>query len=628
MGLEVSGKERLGLSVLLCVLFLWTLSPLAGFDFWFYLAVGKDILEHRAVPWSESYLGTTSVYAFGRYADQAWLGNLLCYIVYLGFGVLGLALLKSGLLIATTAITYLNCRLVGLSGFWAGWWSALSLWSIRGRFEMRTYLLSDLALSVLVFLMIRLELGADRKRSAAAIFLLFAVWTNLHQGIIAGIAVGGLWFLCGRVDFKSRLVVAAAALTASMIRPHPLEFPAFLYDHFSNAKAITGVVEWAPPPIEVLVYQLGPFLLLTLGLVCAGIWTRRSQDVKQAPWAYLLIGAFFLTAAVRSIRSISELLPVVCPLAAAYFPALPEKPRVQGTFAAILVVLLLASFSLDQFRGISQVQGYPARLVEILNESKTGGQLFNSFEFGNYLVYTGVPPFLHGMTSLYQEQLITDFQSTLNPTPRRPEVLKDFNVGSALLHFPTEVDATLSLVDFLYDSPDWKLLAWDDTGLLFVRGDARDGYQHVRPWRSPAWTDSGAAEEELRQVIKRSPSSLAHLLLSQLLLNADDLSPAIQQANLSVEMDPSFYAGWAQLGKAYGRAKNVDGLLLASAGGLQAAPNSAPAHFNRGLALLASSQRKTGLSSVWSRWKASFHFRRALMVDPQFEPARRALESF
>ncbi len=627
MGLKMHGKERLGLGVFFCLLFFWTLSPLAGFDFWFYLAVGKDIVDHRAVPWSESYLGTTAVYAFGRYADQAWLGNLVCYLVYLGFGALGLTLFKSGLLVATTAITYLNCRLVGLSAFWAGCWSALSLWTIRGRFEMRTYLLSDLALSALIFLMIRLEQGADRKRSALGIVLLFAVWTNLHQGIIAGMAVGGLWLIFGRVDVKTRLSIAGAALAATMIRPHPLEFPAFLYDHFANAQAITGVIEWGPPPMEVLIYQLGPFLLLAVGLTSMGILKRRTQHVPQPPWAYLFIGLFFLLLSLRSMRSISELLPVVCPLVAAYFPKLPKNGRVQGVFAAILLLLLGTSFSTDQLRGLNSTQGYPARLLEILEDSKTSGQLFNSFEFGNYLVYRGIPPFIHGMTAFYEEQLITDFQDTLNPTPRRSKVLEKFQVDSVLLHFPTEIDATLSLVDSLYDSPDWKFLAWDDTGLLFVRGDARDGYQNVQPWRNPPWTDPSAAQTELRQVVETSPSALAHLLLSQLLLESGQLSPAIQHANLSVELSPTFYPAWAQLGKAYARAKNLDGLLLASAGGLQAAPDSAPAHFNRALAELSKSGQENGLPASWSRFKASIHLRRALWFDPRFAPARRALDS-
>jgi tetratricopeptide (TPR) repeat protein len=227
---------------------------------------------------------------------------------------------------------------------------------------------------------------------------------------------------------------------------------------------------------------------------------------------------------------------------------------------------------------------------------------------------------------LYTEQLITDFHDVLNPTPRRQAVLQQFEVGSALLHLPTDNDATLNLVDTLAESPDWKFELWDDTGLLFLRGERSEGLTQVRPWRSPSWADAAAAERELTDLIKRRPSATAHRLLSQLLLERGEVAQATAQANQAVTISPYFSAAWSQLGLCYAKAGNLEGVLSASEGALRADGTHAPTRYNRALALLEKSNRVQGLSSSWARWQARYQAQRALWLDPDFTPAQKLLE--
>jgi tetratricopeptide (TPR) repeat protein len=615
----------MGLLGWLTLLFWWTLSPLAGYDFWFYLAVGKEIWESGQIPWSQSYLGTTSTLGFGRYADVAWLANLLCYLVYLLGGFAGLVLLKSFLLSATAGLVYLGCRLAGLVPYWAAAWSTLGLWTIRGRFEMRTYLFTDLCLAALVVLLILAERqGRLSRATLAATMVLFTGWSNLHQGILAGWVVLGCWLLLGAVPLKSRVALFVGALAASLVRPNALAFPSFLIDHFTNSQAITGVVEWAAPGRELLLYQLGPMYLALLALTIAAIRRRRGGEALPS-WFFAVTALFFTWLATRSIRSMSELLPVVFPLAAAYSPPLSRATRVRGLVALALTLMLWGSFQPADWSALKRADGYPEGLLSALPPK---GQLFNSFEFGNFLVFRGVPPFLHGMTGLYSETLIENFLDVLNPTPRRWDILREYGVTAALLHLPELTgDATLNLVETLAEAPDWKLELWDDTGLLFLRGPREQGLIQVRPWRSPPWQDEAAAEEELRGLVQRRPSAMAHRFLSDLLLRRGETEQALEQARQAVEQAPYFYPAWVQLGLCYAKSGNLDGMLEASREALRVAPNLAAAHFNLGLALWQKSTTQSGLSAGWNRWRAWYHARRALWLDSTFPPARQLLQS-
>lgn len=614
-------RQPLIFAIWIGALSLWTLGPIAGYDFWYYLVIGRDVVENGRIPWEESFLGTTSHFGFGAYASAGWLGYTVCYICFATFGVLGLVLLKSGLLCGTTALVYCSNRLLGLSPFWAGAWASLGLWTIRGRFEMRTYLISDLALALLVLVLVRAESRPSLKRTAFELAALFALWGNLHQGVIAGLLVVGSWVLLGRVPLRQRILLGTIAGGCSLLQPYALSFPSFLRDTFGNSRAILGVVEWAPPSWGILTSHLAIFLLICLAVAIRGLYDVWAGRKKLASWFGLTTASVFAFQAVRSIRSISELLSVTCPLIASWFPPLANRRRPQVLAGLLLAALFLGTFRPYSWSELTQARGYPSALIEAI--PKGSKQVFNSFEMGNYLVFRGIKPFIHGMTSLYREQLILDFEAVLNPTPRRDQILQEHEVDTILVHLPQAEDATSSLVDALTESAQWKLLAWDDTGLLFVKGDRSQGLTAVSPWKTPAWTDARAAETELKTLVQSHPSGIAYRFLSQLYLERGDISQATEMAQRAVTLFPEFVPAWTQLGLCYSRSGNLEGLLIASAGALQANPNEASVRFNRGLALWELSKRSSWPFSAWYSSQARYQIRRALWLDPEFAPAQR-----
>ncbi len=619
--LSISSTERLFVLGWLAILFLWTLTPLAGYDFWFYLAMGREIVTSGEIPVGQSFLGTTSDLGLGNYADTAWLGNFLCYAVYGAFGMLGLVMLKSALLTLSTGLVYLGNRLGGLSPFWAGAWATLALWTIRGRFEMRLYLFTTLALATLSLLLIWLERGGLTRQGALALAVLFGLWSNIHQGILAGYLVLGGWLVFGRRPIRQRLVLSGLAVLASMLRPNILSQPAFYRDTFSNTQAMRGVVEWGVPSWEQRLTHLGPFYLVLI-LVAGFTLHRLVRRSSLPPWAFGVTSLAFTIAGWNSFRSMAELLPIVCPLVAPYFPSLPRGGWTQRLVALFLAGLLLSTFHGRNLRGLDRVEGVPRELARLIPKE---GQVLNSFEFGNFLVFEGIAPFIHGMSALYQEQLVLDFEAILNPTPRRLELLARYNVTSALLHFPTENDATLLLVEFLAAAPDWKLQAWDDTGLLFVKGAPNSGLTAVRPWAAQGWLDPVAAEAELRTLLGHHPSALGHLFLSRLLLEKGELGEATKNAIRSTELSPNWTPAWMQLGGCYAKSGNLTGMLLATEEAVELSPSNPQAQLNRSLAFLAMGKTRGGVLGDLERLRARYHAKRALWGDPNLEAARKVL---
>jgi hypothetical protein len=614
-----SKTEFIGLACLLAALFYWTLAPLQGYDFWYYLAVGRYVAEGNGLPWSESFLGTTSSLAFGRYGDQTWLSSLYFYFLYTLGGTWGLVVSRSLLLSAITGVTYLNCRLLGASPWSAGLWVTLGLWTVRSRFLLRSYHFSDLGLAVLVFCLIRFHSHPSRRLIALAIT--FCLWSNFHQGVIAGWVLVFIWALFGGTSklegFKSLVVV----FLASLVRPHGHLFLSFIYDHFANTKAVQGVVEWGPLSAVAVWEQLGAFLVIA---VLLGVQQFRTSE-KSYPWYYLVVVLCFLFLAIRSQRAVAELLPVAFPLLIPFLKQPQWKPwKVLLGIAALTSLMLYTNPPKPWSRITSVYPHYPVQLRQVA--SGLPSQVFNSYEYGSYLLFEGIPPFIHGTTSLFKEQLVADFQSVLNSSTHREAVIEQFGVQTFLLHLPKEEDATVNLVNYLYQHPQWKMVAWDDSGLVFTKGDATQGLVAVKPWETKVrWRDTAAAKAELEKLLETVPSALAHILLSKIANDAKDWPEVVRQARAALGLVPYSSRAWQALAFASYKMGDMETALEATREAARWAPDNPEVQFNRALILYRGHPDRSGFSGWLIEREIRYHLNETLRLSPGNQAAQTLL---
>lgn len=589
------------------LMFAWTLLPIQSFDIWFFLNTGKIVLSEFRVPFSDHFLGSTAVHAFGRHANQSWLSAVIFYLFYALAGLPGLVFLRSLVLTGIAGVTYWSCRRVGLGAYWALLWTAVGLWTVRGRFLLRTVLFTDLCLALLVALLVTHD--RERRFPFLKLGLLMALWVNLHQGVMAGCALVFLWVFTRSLSWDTRFKALGVAGLATLVQPYGWWFPWFYLEHFGNSTAIADVLEWSPLGLHGIVTQLGPLLLVALLAVVPDFKERRGR------WGDLVIVAFFVLVACRSLRGVGEVFPVAFPLVAGFLARrqLPDRLR---PVALLCVIALFYQGWLGQ--GPSRLGGlhpkYPEGLVRRLPPDHQ--QILNSYEFGNYLIFRGERPFLHGITSLYREQLLKDYLDILNPSSRREELLREYQIDTVMVHHPTAVDATELLVEYLYSSPDWRLLWWDDSGLLFVKGPGRD-LTAVRPWKTKVWDDPQVAAEQLDAMIAEEPSALSLSLRAKAALEMGEFEKGLGLADraLKIQRDhfPTLLTRGSLLFK-LGRLQQAEEVLRRA---VRLQPESAVARFNLSLALVRRAA-ETGDRDLLI--EARDQLRKAQELDPDFEP--------
>lgn len=596
-------------AISLLVVFLWTLIPVLDLDIWFYIEYGQRMFEEGYIPWSDSFLGTTDTLAFHRHGNHAWVSYGICYLFYRAAGIPGLVALMALLFVAIGWLTYLNCRLAGLSRPWASLFTVLGVWTVRSRFLLRSNLMGDVMMASLLYLLLK-----ERKEGDSAPFpfrwvaLIFILWTNVHQGVVVGLALLGGWMLTRPYPWKTRIQAVALATLCCFIRPHGWWFPLFYLEHFGNTQAVSGVLEWSSLGVSTAVTHLGPLILVGL----TGAYLSRRKLAEH--WGSIVLAAFFFAMAIRSMRAITEILPVCVPLVATLWAS--REPGRRWRYPSVLALAIMLALTWPA-RSLSRLGTLPLQFPEgLISELPAGhGQIFNSYEFGNYLVFRGKKPFIHGMTALFKEQLLLDFKDVLNRTPRRQSLLETYRVTEIMLHHPTEEDATEQLVEDLYRSAEWRLVWWDDSGLLFSKDGSRD-LKAVRPWdRTSPWSDREAAKTQLDEMLAHRPSALA-LYLRGVLHNEDgDKESARRFYERSLELKPDSYQALFAHGALCFELGDLTAAEKSLSEAAKVAPSSPLVHFN-----LAVLHLRTGRNG-----KAKRELKRTLELDPGFQRAREIL---
>jgi hypothetical protein len=253
------GFLRFGLLVLLLgVLGLkcfYTKTSVQDADLWLHLKVGDWIVHHHAVPFTDAFSWT----AAGRpWLAYSWLPEVLLYLAYRGFGIVGIG-------VYGTCLTLLTASAV-----------MLMAWRLSGRFWL-SCLLAAAACDAFLFnslprplffsmislcVMLALLLLAHRTENVRLLYwlpLLFWIWSNSHVQFIYGIAVLGLfvatilvqrmaahfgmpsWWMPSTLPPWTLLAIFVACLLATLLGPYSFHLYARAYA-YSQAKAIYALV--------------------------------------------------------------------------------------------------------------------------------------------------------------------------------------------------------------------------------------------------------------------------------------------------------------------------------------------------------------------------------------------------
>lgn len=325
--------------------------------------------------------------------------------------------------------------------------------------------------------------------------LLTALWTNLHGGFLAGLAIQGV-FIAGfalrairQTTLRKRFAVIASigllSLIATGINPYGFELHRMLWQHLIPAQAVR---EWQPlwsVGQNVNYYLPGVVLLVTL----AG-WRRWS-------WIDIVIIALVAVQAALHVRHVALLAITVLILAPgplteacrSLFPGLSEKwsQGWRGKGAATVAVASLALILLHLPTNVKLWQhgimpwqiavesrrdapGMPVRATEIVKSLGLRGNLITDYSWGQFVIWQLYPDCRVAFDGRYRtvyppdlEKDFLDFQRLDGDGPSSTPILDDYPTELALL------SAGSSASRYLASRPDWLLIYDDDQASLYVR---------------------------------------------------------------------------------------------------------------------------------------------------------------
>ena len=432
---------------------------LADPDSFLHVAVGQWIWAHAAVPTVDPF----SLTRLGApWVAHEWLAGLMFAGAYAACGWAGVTTLAAAAAAGAFAVLAASLR------------RSLPLRGVAVVLSLSFLLLAPHLSARPHVLVLPLTAGwvaglVEARRAgrapSLALLPLAALWANLHgsfplaPAFAAAFAIEAV--LAARDPAARRAVAVAwagfcaAAATATLLTP--LGFAAwrlpFALMQMDYARDLVG--EWQAAnfarfqPVEV-------WLLGLMGLALAG--RLRLGMVRLV----LLLGLFHLALAHARF---GDLLALLGPLLIADGLAplfAPARAPTHGRLHPALALAALAAITvLGAMRPIANTDPRiaPVRALAALPP----GPVFNDYDFGDFLIFSGVPPLVDGRLDLYGDAFMRDYMAALEAKgDALPDLIDSYRVRAALLKPERPAAALLARM------PGWRRIYADRDAVVYV----------------------------------------------------------------------------------------------------------------------------------------------------------------
>jgi hypothetical protein len=456
-------------------------------DTYWHIAAGRWMLEHLAIPTVDPFSHTVRG---APWMAHEWLSEILYATAYDAGGWAAVAAIAVAALAAALAILA-RYLLRHLEPAYALVLVAVAATLAMGHLLARPHVL---AMPVLVYWTVSLLRARERNDAPAwRLAPLMTLWANLHGSFPLGLGLAAA--------FATEAIIAAAnsgdrwraarcwgafliaAVLAALLNPRGINGLLFANDVRQMSFALDTIDEWRSPDFHKQ-FSLEIWLL-------AGVAAMLMRGLRLPPLRLLLLlGVLHLT--LRHVRY-GELLGLLAPLLVAapfanqllggaggrdhaerldrFFQALaqPAGRAARGICLALLCVGAAVSIREGGLQPAAAVT--PEAALRALRTTYHGGAaaspgpVLNSYNFGGYLIFAGVAPFIDGRADPYGDAFIREFVRALNLDDPNllPQLLERYHIGWTLLQPGTPAVAVLDLL------PGWRRLYSDETAIVHVR---------------------------------------------------------------------------------------------------------------------------------------------------------------
>lgn len=368
-------------------------------DTHWHIAVGRWIVENRAFPRTDVFSHT---FAGQSWIAKEWLSQLILHVADQIGGWRGVTLVTAAA--AAASVGLLGCWLaLRLRDTAALGLALLALMLAAPSMLARPHVL---ALPLMVGWTLAMIGAAERGRRPSWLLIpLMTLWANMHAGFTIGFVIGAVAALeAMRVAGRGRWFETAFAwgafltlsLLASFVTPYGLEAVLITAKLFGGAESLKHIKEWQP--LAFSLNSLPNYALLGLLLAVCALRPREN-------WARLLLIAlvgfmmarharFAMVFGFVAIPAAALALARLAPAVAAPAAGAPRSldPRLAALGAAALALALTAAAPQPK----PNPSTTPAAALAAARAHGLTGPVYNSYNFGGYLIAQRIPTFIDG----------------------------------------------------------------------------------------------------------------------------------------------------------------------------------------------------------------------------------------
>jgi hypothetical protein len=483
-----SAKRTEALFVVIVLLLIAAIAttPPVDTDMWWHLRNGEEMWQQKKILlediFSYTHAGTPWVNAF-------WLSDLGLYGLWRLGGFFALTLAVALLAVALMSLLF---RHMEGNSYLRGLLLLLAMLGIQPNWTARPQLLSFLLLAILDDFLDRHRLG--KRQPLWVLPLLFALWGNLHGGFIWGMLLllativgSGLDLFLGlqaTLSWKDVGMLTIWSFLAGMALALNPNGAALWRLPFEQVHVSLAIQEWLSPDFHQP-YAHPLLWLLFLWIVSLAYSPKRPSFVdllkglgftylffvaqrNMGPYAIILLPILgrSLSPALESFADVPFIIRLRQRIADT---SMARHPSARFNFIVnTALVSVLATSILVRAWWVSQpqhaAQSLPVGAVEWIKENRPAGRLFNSYNWGGYLIWElrEYPVFIDGRADLYGQDLLAQWHDVVNAGPHALAILERWQVRLVLL------EPDWPIIPLL-ETKGWQVLYRDPLSVVLAR---------------------------------------------------------------------------------------------------------------------------------------------------------------
>ena len=472
--------ERTAIVIVFLLLFAMASRVSVDPDMWWQIRLGEQSIETGKIVYADSFSHTHSGLV---HKNHSWLAQVVMAFMWRLGGHLGLTLFVASTAVGGMIFLHRAGRgSIYMQGFVLvlGGACAAAFWSPRP--QMLTFLFA----ATILFLLRRLK--RNGRMPLWSLPIVMWLWGNLHGGYIIGYLFIGAFVLgeglnrllgTGESAVSSsdlRRLCGLTLFSLALLPINPLGLHVFTVPF--ETLGISGlrqfIQEWKSPDFaQPATWSFAALIVVVLAVTWA---SRRKLDLSE----WLLMGGT-LFMALYSARHISLFAITAVPVVTTHLDTVlarkgwvlarrsEETPiRVALNLALICLVMLgtiarVGFVSSPETVNQSLALNYPVAAVEFLIREPLEGKLFNSYNWGGYLIFNAAkfPVFIDGRTDLYRD-FLDEYIAAAFGRPDWPEVFARHEIDIVL------IESAGPLAGRLDADRNWQQIYRDEVASIYI----------------------------------------------------------------------------------------------------------------------------------------------------------------